>query len=488
MKVRRVFDVVGPSGVVPNGINWNFIETFWNHDFYVNHNLINDFNKKYKQIGVYDCNLNLPEDYIKNYHINDLNYDKNENLISNQINEQFFYTIHPFGNLNVCNGSETNYHQNRHAFDFISKRAKEYSNAKNFWILFDYSSEGDIRNHIFEYIHAACERNNINPSKVIVITASENTSDIYKQYLKNNPQDNLLYTAFYPWSLLAKAKDTYNILIEKKKIQFNQFENENSLIEDDELDGLTNRESHALCLNRRLAPHRIVIISWLLENNLFDKTKTSFDLSLQHNHDEIGLNLTSRNEEMGGPYLSNQDKINEILSGFRKMKKLQKNVVDTEDIEGVWGFAFEDSENYKSTYFSIVTESLFYEPGAYLSEKIWKPIQHLHPFVLVGKPNMLKFLHNLGFKTFSEFWDESYDTIEDNTIRIDKICSVLSNLLNKSKQEWDELNTKLKPILLHNRKLLLSYQESRISNTYIQNLLKLIEDEPNKENYYLLSE
>ena len=70
--------------------------------------------------------------------------------------------------------------------------------------------------------------------------------------------------------------------------------------------------------------------------------ETSFDLSLQHNHDEIGLNLTSRNEEMGGPYLSNQDKINEILSGFRKMKKLGKNVVDTEDIEGVWGFAFED--------------------------------------------------------------------------------------------------------------------------------------------------
>ena len=50
--------------------------------------------------------------------------------------------------------------------------------------------------------------------------------------------------------------------------------NENSLMEDSEFDSLTNRESHALCLNRRLAAHRIIIISWLLETGLFEKTKS----------------------------------------------------------------------------------------------------------------------------------------------------------------------------------------------------------------------
>ena len=49
----------------------------------------------------------------------------------------------------------------------------------------------------------------------------------------------------------------------------------NTVALDEEFDNLTQRESHALCLNRRLAPHRIILISWLLETKLFDKTKTS---------------------------------------------------------------------------------------------------------------------------------------------------------------------------------------------------------------------
>lgn len=55
---------------------------------------------------------------------------------------------------------------------------------------------------------------------------------------------------------------------------------------DDEFDKLTQRESYALCLNRRLAPHRIILISWLFENNLFDKTKTSYDIELLHRDDQ----------------------------------------------------------------------------------------------------------------------------------------------------------------------------------------------------------
>lgn len=486
MRIRRVFDIKGPMGFVPNGINWKFTDIFWKYNFYVTHKLIDEFNKTYGQIGVYDCNLNLSEDVTKSYHINFLHYDRKTNIVDSTPNQNYFYTIHAFGNINVSSGSEPNYHQGRHSFDFISKRAKEYSNAKNFWLVYDYSSEGDIRPHIFKELHKACKRNKINPSKVIVITASENTFDIYKQYLNEHPQENLFYTAFYPWSLLGKAKDTHNILIEKKKIHFNNFKNENSLMEDSEFDSLTNRESHALCLNRRLAAHRIIIISWLLETGLFEKTKTSFDLSMRHNHDEIGLNLTSTRPEQGGPYLSSQDKINEILSGFRKMKKLGKSIVDTEDIKGVWGFAFEDAKNYKSTYFSIVTETLFFELGNYLSEKTWKPIQHLHPFVFVGRPGMLKYLHSLGFKTFSDFWDESYDTIEDNPTRMDKICEVVSFLLNKSKKEWDDLNKKLKPILIHNRNLLLTFQEYTVGNIYKSKLDELISNEPNQKNYYLL--
>ena len=35
MKINRVFDVIGPKGPVPNGLNWNYTNTFWEHDFYI---------------------------------------------------------------------------------------------------------------------------------------------------------------------------------------------------------------------------------------------------------------------------------------------------------------------------------------------------------------------------------------------------------------------------------------------------------------------
>jgi len=55
-----------------------------------------------------------------------------------------------------------------------------------------------------------------------------------------------------------------------------------------------------------------------------------------------------------------------------------------------------------------------------------------------------------GFKTFSEFWDESYDDIIDNTERMEAICLLLKDLSKLSKPEWFRLYLRMKPILEHN--------------------------------------
>ena len=90
MRIRRVFDVKGPMGFVPNGINWNFTNIFWKYNFYVNHKLIDEFNETYGQIGVYDCNLNLSEDVTKSYHINFLHYDHKTNIVDGTIKIKLF--------------------------------------------------------------------------------------------------------------------------------------------------------------------------------------------------------------------------------------------------------------------------------------------------------------------------------------------------------------------------------------------------------------
>ena len=111
--------------------------------------------------------------------------------------------------------------------------------------------------------------------------------------------------------------------------------------------------------------------------------------------------------------------------------------------------------------------------------------QHLHPFVIVGKPGILKYLKSKGFKTFSDFWDESYDEIEDNSDRMESVYKTIKSLIQKTNEEWDELNIKLLPILEHNRNTLITIKETEVNTTYINNLYKLFENEPNTENYYL---
>jgi hypothetical protein len=185
-------------------------------------------------------------------------------------------------------------------------------------------------------------------------------------------------------------------------------------------------------------------------------------------------------------YMTDQDFKNKILKGYHSLVKKEKNILDYDDINGVWGFGFESSKLYEESYFSITTETLFYEAGNYISEKTFKPFQHLHPFILIGRPGVLKYLQSLGFKTFGDYWDESYDDIEDNSLRMQKLLGVIKTLINKTNEEWDKLNKELKPILIHNRNNLLSFDVKKVGNTYIKNLNTLINNEPNQKNYYLL--
>jgi hypothetical protein len=247
---------------------------------------------------------------------------------------------------------------------------------------------------------------------------------------------------------------------------------------------MENKEKKCLILNRRLAPHRIILLSLLENDKLIDNIECSFDLSLSHT-DDIGFDLTNGLTYDDEPYIKDSKLKSEIVNGFFKLKKIKKKTVDYDNVAGVWGFGFEHKEPYLKTYFSVITETIFYEHGNYISEKTFKGIQHLHPFIIVGKPGILKYLQSKGFKTFNEFWDESYDTIQNNSDRMITIYELIKSLILKSDEEWIELNKKLFPILKHNRKHLLSFNEELVNNTYINNLNNLLQYEPNQENYFL---
>jgi pimeloyl-ACP methyl ester carboxylesterase len=69
-----------------------------------------------------------------------------------------------------------------------------------------------------------------------------------------------------------------------------------------------------------------------------------------------------------------------------------------------------------------VAETVFNQK-VHLTEKIFKPIVMLQPFIVFAGPGSLKYLQSYGFQTFSAIWDESYDEEVDSSTRLEKIIN-----------------------------------------------------------------
>jgi hypothetical protein len=115
---------------------------------------------------------------------------------------------------------------------------------------------------------------------------------------------------------------------------------------------------------------------------------------------------------------------------------------------------------YNHTCFSMVAETHhddslhkkfgptampFQGPWPFVTEKTFKPIQYQHPFMVYGQCGILKFLKDLGFETFDNLFDESYDSINshhvarDNNASDEKLKIIIENVKNFEKGSRDRL-------------------------------------------------
>lgn len=221
-----------------------------------------------------------------------------------------------------------------------------------------------------------------------------------------------------------------------------------------------------LCFNREPRQHRIDLFEKLLH---FDLVKDSFysfnvDINLLSNIDYPNITLNSH-----------------ILPLVLNMNDDRNNPVDiTED----------DLTYFEQSYFSVVTETLFYEssvlksdrnknylnvpevaPGIFPTEKIYKCIALNHPFIVLSTKGFLAELKNIGYKTFHPYIDESYDSIEDDHLRLALAVEEIVRLCNKSDDEMIEFTHHIKDIVEHNSCFFKNLSDVRITKNVLD-LLK----------------
>ena len=105
-----------------------------------------------------------------------------------------------------------------------------------------------------------------------------------------------------------------------------------------------------------------------------------------------------------------------------------------------------------TSFLHVVMETVFDSCKQHFTEKTFKPIVLQQPFVLVGSAHILKHLRNYGFQTFDQWWDESYDTIEDPQERLHACAKIVNDIAATDTADLYELREKMSSVLEHNRR------------------------------------
>ena len=126
--------------------------------------------------------------------------------------------------------------------------------------------------------------------------------------------------------------------------------------------------------------------------------------------------------------------------------------------------------NWNKYLINIVTETTVHT-NTFISEKTWKPIIGLRPFMIVGDRKIYSYLKEYGIDTFDDIFGTGYqDPIVEKRIEW-----VIDNLKKYSKTNLVEMYKQLYPRLVRNK---LQLQEIfKINNSRYQGVINILRDE-----------
>jgi hypothetical protein len=101
---------------------------------------------------------------------------------------------------------------------------------------------------------------------------------------------------------------------------------------------------------------------------------------------------------------------------------------------------------YEHSACSIISETNDNDK-IFITEKLWKPILCQHFFIVHGNHLYLQKIRELGFKTFGNYFDESYDLEADPVKRIEKIVKLIKSLRHF---DWKDAYLSSQKLRLHN--------------------------------------
>lgn len=108
---------------------------------------------------------------------------------------------------------------------------------------------------------------------------------------------------------------------------------------------------------------------------------------------------------------------------------------------------------YSKFAMELVAETYCQGETFFPTEKTVRPLMAMKPMLVYGPKYFLARLRNMGFKTWHDLWDESYDLVEGPQ-RWNQIKKTMNELIGAGPQSQNEILKQARVICQHNRKVL----------------------------------
>lgn len=309
-------------------------------------------------------------------------------------------------------------------------------------ILIYYSREGHELGPWFLDIYNNLKKNNLLDANIFFAFGDYDFVENYKSFIKEHKIKNFLtpiYVNFFAGCYLDNIKLSNLCIDENKKYDY-------------------------LFYNRKLRPHRLYAVAELknlniLKNGLVsligvdDQFTLSECINVLEKHGLGSTNLMNFTTDLK-PII-----LDEVPDNYTMELPQDNNLL-----------------HYKQTFFSVVSETSLV--CRFFTEKIYRPIFNLHPFIIIGPAKFLELLKGQGYKTFEELFDESYDNELDHIVRIKKVIKEIEKFVKISHEDKKAKFIQITDKLLYNK-------EHYINTTKVQKrteFLKIFDIISNKNN------
>lgn len=324
-------------------------------------------------------------------------------------------------------------------------------NDPNTYFIFDASEEGfsPFEKYFFCNLYKSCNTHNIPYEKIIFV--SSNLKDRENVIFYNN--QNSISQGIHVFTFPSYKHSIQQIVRENYGLEFNEsaaYTYYKARCHND------YKGIPAISLSRTNREHRSLANFLLYANNL----EKYFQIS-QSVLTEEEIKYTKQHY----PLSKNFDAWNKTLP----------RIVDTDQFNQNQKINL-DLNLHSNSIFQIVNEThvkTWNNTSLFFSEKTFRPIALMQPFLIFGQPGCNKKLEQFGFKLFYDIFDYRFDNIEDTKKRytaIIKNCNrVLKELEDMSISRQIEWRFKNKEALQHNFSLLMDNNACEIA---LQNLIK----------------